>query len=416
MERVMPLSDLDEDRDNGGPFALMVPAEEQMVEELGKFLDAADNQLFEWERDNGVVISDAIYRGSQELARAVGIVAEQLESQSDDDLRAIAEACRDDVHAHCLALQDESQQQEKENTVHKSLLPPSPNDLPDDFAPVLRGVAVLLRDVQATLSAVERSEAEEVADVALIAARLFVTSMQSWYHSNETREALQSTKTNGMVIQELPFDEDDCSESLQPSDEEQDRYNSSKPRSSAAQKQQRFLFQRFRVLWPPLGPQVQQACAWGQQAATEQPVLAVALGLILWPTAVVAACIVPPALLADHVLQNVYESGKDGPLVTTLEGGAANVAQSARLAFVSSRFVVRQGLRIANRQADRHGGWPGLAQACLGWTVDRVLHPVATLQMVGDGLQWTQQRVVEILHHFSEPDQTAVLALSSESH
>jgi hypothetical protein len=143
------------------------------------------------------------------------------------------------------------------------------------------------------------------------------------------------------------------------------------------------------------------------------------LRLILWPTAVLAACIVPPVLLADHVLQNVYESGKDGPLVTTLEGGAANVAQSARLAFVSGRFIVRQGLRVANRQASRHGGWPGLAQACLNWTVDRVLHPVATLHMMGDGLQWTHQRVGELLdslNHDRGPDQTAVLALSSESH
>jgi hypothetical protein len=285
MERVMPLSDLEEDRHNGDSFALI--PEEQIFETLGKFIDAADNQLSEWEKDNGLVVCDAIYRGSQELARAVGDVAEQLESQSDDDLRALADACRDDVHAHCLALQDlqeESQQrhqqylrQDEGNHVQKSLLP-APDELPDDFAPVLRNVATLLRDVQATLSAVERSEAEEVADVALTAARLFITSIQSWYQSDEARQAMQSTRTKGVVIQELPFDEDDCSESLRPSDEEKEKGSSASTKLSNDRRERRLSSHRLRILWPPLGPQVQQACVWGKQALTEQPILAVSLG------------------------------------------------------------------------------------------------------------------------------------------
>ena len=53
----------------------------------------------------------------------------------------------------------------------------------DDMMHAIQAAAGLLRDVEATLRAIEQDEADEIADVALTVAHLFLASLQSVHAS-----------------------------------------------------------------------------------------------------------------------------------------------------------------------------------------------------------------------------------------
>jgi hypothetical protein len=372
-------------------------AAHKLLEGVGALLQEADGQLQALDEDQ--VLGPALYRGSQDLAAALGDLASQLEEQSEEDQQALAAACQADLTAHALALQESDPD-------HMALRESPPDDLAQlpiqDFVSVLQAAAVLLRDVEASLRAVQPAEAEEVAEVALTVARLFVASLQSAFQaqvlsSPDNDLMFSRTPRSTLTIEELE-DEEDESKTTQ-----QNTTNDTTARRRQARQD------RLRVLWPPLGPHVWKACHWGHSAATDQPLLAVALALVLWPAAVATALTGAPLLVMDHVAQDVYQTFQEGPILVTLERGAAQAYHSGRLAWVSGKLVGRQSWRVAQRQLDRHGGLPGVAQQCVGMAVDRITHPVATLQGVWGGLCWTKDRLCETVADWRDEEKHEVV-------
>lgn len=415
-ERLSPLilSDLEQEQaDRQGQES----AAAHVLATVGDLLVTADAQLEQLEQDD--ILSTAIYRGSQELAAAVGHLAHQLEQQTQEDQRALAAACLRDVQEHCLYLHEQQDNDNNNNNLEyeNQALVMQNKELAHmnehDFVQVLQGAAVFLRDVEASLQALEPDEAEEVADVALTVGRLFVASLQSIHEQLVPQDLLeslnqhqqQSSSSNNersTVTIELLEDEDDDEDEEENTASKTSNTASSAPRSqgNTPRSQTKQRRDRLRVLWPPLGPQVQKACQWGQKTAMQQPLLAVALGFTLWPAAVFSAFIGTPVLVADHLMQDFYNHFQDGPLIQNLERGAAQIYQTGRLALVSGKLVTRQSLRVAKRQIDRNGGLPQVAQHIMAFGVDRITHPVETVGILWDGLCWAKDRVCETIDHF----------------
>ena len=78
---------IEHDKENNA-LRLPMPSEADVVNLIGTWLDAADAQLEAWEEDslasnnNDSILGSALYRGSQDLAHAVGQLASELEQQA----------------------------------------------------------------------------------------------------------------------------------------------------------------------------------------------------------------------------------------------------------------------------------------------------------------------------------------------
>jgi hypothetical protein len=242
----------------------------------------------------------------------------------------------------------------------------------DDMMLALSGATSLLRDVEASFRSINQHDAEDIADAALTLARLFLESLRDFF-STLTPEDLAGThqlrplSDNGVELLD---------------DDVEAQIESEKP---ARKKQTKG---RVRVLWPPLGSAVKSACQWGKDEAEKKPMLAVALGLTLWPCAIVTAIVGAPLVLADGLLQNAYDSFSDGPLVENLERGAAQLYHAGRLSLLCGGLMCRQTLRVASRQIDRRGGAGKVAQDVGELALYRAFHPVETFGMAWNGVAW----------------------------
>mmetsp|Transcript_11765 Transcript_11765/g.17279 ORF Transcript_11765/g.17279 Transcript_11765/m.17279 type:complete len:203 (+) Transcript_11765:587-1195(+) len=148
--------------------------------------------------------------------------------------------------------------------------------------------------------------------------------------------------------------------------------------------QSKFGKDRMRCLWPPLGPAVAGAFEWTKEEASKKPMLAVALGMTLWPAAVVTALVGTPMVVADNVVQHVYNSLSEGPIVETLERGAAQAFHAGKLSMLTGKLVLRHSVTIATRQIERRGGVGEIAKDVGGFVLDRATHPVETVCMTWD--------------------------------
>lgn len=379
-EQHLPLSDLEQSNLSQQQQESSAAA---VLETFGSLLQQADEQLDALEQED--ILGSAIYRGSQDLAKAIGGLADRLEHQSEEEQRALANACLRDVQEHALYLQEQDS-----DVSNQALTEASADELANmnenDFIKIIQASGAFLRDVEASLQAMELQEAEEVADVALTVSRLFVASLQS-VHAQMVPEDLliqqPTARSSSVTIALIDEEEEPLNDTPQKRKKRQDR---------------------LRVLWPPLGPALQKACQWGQRTASEHTLLAIALGFTLWPAAIVSAFVGTPVLIADKVVQDLYNHFQEHPLLENLERGAAQLCHTGRLALVSGKLVGRQGLRIANRQIDRHGGLPQIAQTCVSFAVDRATHPVETASMVWGGLCWTTDRVRETIEQLQDEE------------
>jgi len=353
-------SDLDEDRRSKQQRE---NAAEQALEAVGSLLTTADNALEDLDQK---ALGSAIVRGCKDLADAIGGLADELDKQSDEERRALAKACLEDASVNDLLLQDSERPAAIESTPSMEMTTMSE----DDMMLALSGATSLLRDVEASFRSIDQSEADEIADVALTLARLFLMSLRDLY-STITPEDLVGigTQSRGGLSGGIEVLDED----MQDSETEE----------AARKKNTRA---RLRVLWPPLGPAVNNACQWGKEEAGKQPLLAVALGLTLWPVAITATLVGAPLVLADGYLQKTYESFSDGPLVENLERTAAELYAAGRLCFLCGGLMTRQTLRVASRQIERRGGAGKVAQDLGGMALDRAMHPVETLGMAWDGI------------------------------
>jgi hypothetical protein len=428
------VSDLDRDR-----HALQAQHHQakQLLDMLGHVLDGVDDTLGNLEKDPEL-LPNAILRRCNEFADAIGGLAKELEQQSPQEQRELAAAIHQDYYNHNLRLQEEIGSNYQLEALSSTPTPSSigNNNLSLDMASptslsapplettldnqeishgdlnenqilqALAGASTLLRDVETSFRDIGKDDAEEIADVAVTLARLFLMTLQN-IHATLTPEYLVESSAaavsgedrmsprSTVVIEELADSvEMDDTENPRENGNDAARTNNAK-QSSTRRSSSRRKMQKVRVLWPPIGPQVGAAVGWTKEEAVKRPLLAAALGLTLFPVAISAAAIVGTASLADRFLQDAYNHFQHGPLIENLEQGAASIFQAGRLTFVTSRLVGRQTLRVVKKQIDRNGGVGTVLQNAGHVALDRVTHPVETVGMVWDGVHWGIDRVKE---------------------
>jgi hypothetical protein len=363
-----------------------------LVHALGDALTTADAALAELDP---TLLGTALVRSSRDLAQAVGHLADQLEQSSVEDRQILAQACLDDMMRMTRSSmpQQQQQQQQQEWTT-------------DDMVVALAGASSLLRDIQAGLQSMEQEEADEIATVALTLARLFLASFQSVYSTMLLPRLQQPDQEHSSQFELLEQDhQHDTTTTTNNNNNNNNNHTTNERQEQYRQKQQQQQQQRIdrlRILWPPLGPAVVQACQWGKDQALQRPILAVALGMTLWPAAVVTALIGTPLVVADAVVQHAYQSvvqQQNSPLlllvVQSVETTAFSLQQAATLTWMCTKLVTRQSWRVAHLQIQRQGGIGPMAQSWAGMAVERVLHPVETVTAVWQGLHWTLGAVAE---------------------
>ncbi|KAG7363559.1 hypothetical protein IV203_026920 [Nitzschia inconspicua] len=290
----------------------------------------------------------------------------------------------------------------------------------NDILNALTGASALLRDVESAIRDVGKADAEEIADVALTVARLFLMSLQNIHDTLTPESLLQSTSSSkgipavdhysprsAVVIEELA-DSIDLDEG---DDEEEDHKNidleagktftetESFTTPSRRRSSRRKAAQRVRVLWPPIGPNVDAAVGWTKDEATKRPLLAVALGLTLWPVAISTAILGGTVCMADGFFQDAYNHFQEGPLITNLERGAASLFHAGRLTFITGKLAGKQTLRVVQKQVDRQGGVGPILENVGHMTLERVTHPVETAGMIFNAVNWGIARVKDTVDH-----------------
>ncbi|KAL3913366.1 MAG: hypothetical protein SGARI_000692 [Bacillariaceae sp.] len=422
---------------------------EQLLDMLGHVLDGADDTLGNLEKDPEL-LPNAILRRCTEFADVIGGLANELEHQSPEEQRQLAAAIHDDFHQHNLQLQEEMQTAYHLEALSSTPTPSSignklaldtvpPTNLgtpPLDTAPIvqpnsvsrgelnendifnaLAGASSLLRDVESSFRDIGKDDAEEIADVAVTMARLFLMTLQN-IHATLTPEYLVESSAAAMrgddrmsprstvVIEELAdsVDMDDTENAGDNANSTTGTSNNAK-RPSTRRASSRRKIPKVRVLWPPIA-----AVGWTKEEAAKRPLLAAALGLTLWPVAISTAAIVGTASLADGFLQDAYNHFQKGPMLAHLEQGAASVVQAGKLTFVTSRLVGKQTLRVVKKQVDRNGGVGKVLENAGHMALDRLTHPVETVGMAWDGLNWGIDRVKETVDNIVSMHQEGTTA------
>jgi hypothetical protein len=393
-------------------------AAQQILDQMEQMLSQADRSLDNVEQED--MLGSAIVRSCQDLADAIGGIASHLDQQSDEDRRLLAQACLEDAQ-NTLLLQEEenaasgssrdtiSMGTTIERRRRSSELQEFSQLSEDDMMNALSVAKSLLKDVEATLRAIDQDEADEIADVALTVARLFIASMHS-IHSTISPHDLTGAVTNVNMSRSLESSDrieildEDYNAVMRDTEEES---SSAEATSKSGAKKKRL--DHLRVLWPPLGPGVASACSWGKEAAAKQPFLAVALGLTLWPAAVITTMVGGPLVLADGFAQDLYNNFQDGPIIQGIERSAAQLYHTGRLNILVCKLVGRQTFRVASRQVKRRGGVGKIAQDIGGMAVDRVTHPIETVEMAWGGISWgagiLRDTVEQMTEHLTDQEQ-----------
>lgn len=349
---------------------------EELVDTLGIGLEHVENLLENLE-DNPDLLGPAILRKCNEFADGVGQVANELERHTDEQRLLLADACELDC------------------AVMTELNPNAVAISKNDWVDALNGATILLKDVQSAFRDVGADDAEEIADVTLVVARMFLMSLQSFHSSIDEKISLHAARIEEIsetergvgelssedVDDEFAKEEESSAKNMGAAENFNHGSTKSKGEQSKPQK-------RMRVLWPPLGPHVAAACNWGKQESTKKPILAVALGIVLFPTAAATTLVGGGILLADNAIQGAYNHFQETSVIETVEVGASHVYHSSRLLLVAAKFTGRQTLRIVGRQVNRHGGVGKIAQHSAGFVLDRALHPIETVGMAWGGLTW----------------------------
>lgn len=371
----------------------------QILDVAGDLLQTADRELNQLERDD--MLGSAVVRGCTELADAVAHLAGQLEEdQTDPERRQLAAACLQDFQSSSFRSNTDSLRLQVEgggggsardySVAAAAREDATMQDLSEsDIAGALGAAAVLLRDVESALRAIEPDEANDLADTAITVAQLFLATLKH-LHSQLTPEHLIEGSGGGRSLQEspnitlLPDDDADIAPSAK------DATRGGAPASS----QKHASAQRMRCLWPPVGPEVTKVLQWSQEELQKQHwLLTAALGITLWPVLTVTAVLGSSAVLADHALQQLYQHFEGTPAIATAEVAAASLYQTSKLALLTAKAVARPTLRVARRQLERHG--PGIQE----WAAYKIQHPVETVGETVKGVWWCTNQVISAASH-----------------
>jgi len=414
MNEMIPKTDLESERELQQEQR---DAATNLLEMLGTMLNQADSTLNDLEKTTNdqyggnTLVGQAIFRKCQEFGDAIGCLANDLETQSEEQKRALAQACAKDITNDSLLL-EVTNNNEKEKSQAQELALQLPKS-EEDWIGAIEGATNLLRDVQQSFLDVGKQDADEIADVALTVARLFLLSLQN-LHSTVTPESIVNTaatvsnkagdqkSSQTVYIEEL----NENGEANQTSNNED---NNAANQSSDSNRAPSSSQQRVRVLWPPLGPHVNQAFGWSKEKATQKPLLAVALGLTMWPAAIATAILGTSLVVVDGALQNAYTNYQETSLIKAVEQGTVQVYQTGKLVWICSKFAGRQTMRVAKRQIDRQGGIGNVANNIKDVAIDRALNPIETANMawkgVSCGVGWVSSTVSQLLEQRKEMQQ-----------
>lgn len=234
----------------------------------------------------------------------------------------------------------------------------------------------ILLDVEDSLRSISQDDAEEIADVGIAVAKIFLWGLQD-VHRHIT--------PNMIVGDEASHDLD-----VEYLDEEGAKANDDTNNDKGKRKKE-----RMRCIWPPIGPAVGSLASWGKDEALKKPILSIALAMTLWPAVLIGAFLGGPIIAADWCLQKSYEALKDKPILEAAEISAANVYQVGKFYFLISKLFVKQSIRFGKRQIKRRGGVEQIVRDVGDWTVDRTLHPIESAGMLWNSAIWTGGKVVE---------------------
>ena len=370
-----PTFDRDQSSLESNSGFLIIPQTDLVVlsETLEQALDSADATISGLEADRKLLPS-AILRKCHEFADGLGSLAAELEQQSESDRKLLVEAIQNDLllFEHDLQPQDEIIEYHQPTTTTE-----------DNILHAIVGASTLLRDVEASFREIGNEEAEEIADAALIMARLFLLSLQN-ISSNLSKQIdadssnIETSNTSSTWIEELNDEHENDNNN-------NNNNNNQQPRTKSRRNNHR----RMRVLWPPLGPTVDSAMDWTKTEASKRPVLSVALGLSLWPVAISTALLGTSIYCIDGALQNTYNHFQHSSWIAIAEESAAQAYQTGRLMVATTKLVTKQSLKVASKQIERQGGIQPILQDLTGMVVDRVTHPIDTAGKVWDGLHWS---------------------------
>lgn len=385
---------------------------ENVIQFVGEVLQAVKEKLYDLE-DNDQ-LGNFILRCSQELASRVGNVSQQIDGLNEADIHDFAMACRQE--ANTLLLVEEEQRTKISNLnvdnvllengshlverYHKhendvglaylSLLEKCQSFTEHDLTIVLNSTSTMLKDIELSLNSIDKDDAQDIADAALIAADMMICSLQevhAWFAGNTICEKNDLIELNRIEI---------ISESSHrniPSSTFQSRTGLAKSR-------------RLRLLWPPLSNTIFELFGYSRDFAKEKPLLAASLSISLWPAAMFVSFFATPIVLTDILLQNIYKnpSVNNFPLIVGLETFAAQAFQTSKFFLLSFKLLIRKSLRVVQKQIERHGG-PGIVALSVGlFFADRVLHPLDTIQQVCHGLAWITSNVIQAVQNQDSGD------------
>lgn len=393
----------------------------EALDVIGRALDAADTTLSDIERDG--TLGPALKRICNELADTINHVATEIGKQSEEERRKFARACLEDARNELELLESvqavtPTSSESSEDTcmeANSAAEKMAANSAAEKMAAIseaemadaVTSAQSILVDVVETLRSVGDDEAEEIAEVGLTVARMFIWSLQSIQHNvslqlmagtEEERKFAEQKKrrdrasdSDGLQIELLDGD-DESDDDANDADVDDTPASSVPPKRPTAPTSRD---RRMRVLWPPLGPAVASAASWGADAASNNPILSVALGLALWPAAIVAAFIGAPLVAVDHAVQSTYDANKNSSVVETAERGAANLYQVGKLYYLCGKLVVKQSIRVGGRQIERRGGLGAVACDVGGFAIDRALHPIETASWAWNSVKWGAGTLLE---------------------
>jgi hypothetical protein len=381
---------------------------EEALTHIGSALTQVSQLLDELE--NNGMLGSAIRRFAADLADSVGNVARDLDHGEDRDTkrmwaRAFLRDAEDqlllenelNVKSSIIMSDHDNDDDDAGNqmiaaggmTAARAISQISENDLVE----AMDATRTILLDVEDALRNISEDDAEEIAEVGLAVAKIFLWGLQSM-HSQIAPNLLKHGEVNTQfstgvgvtsVDIEILNDDDDGD------NETHDNFSDKTQREQCLTKEQK----RLRILWPPIGDAVVSVASWGKDRAVENPILSIALAMTLWPAALIGAFIGGPIVAADWCLQKSYNALRDQSVVEAAEVSAANLYQVGKFYFLLSKLMLKQSVRVGKRQIRRRGGIEQVARDFGDWTIHRAMHPVESAGMLWNSAKWSVGKLVE---------------------
>lgn len=394
----IPKSDLEESQFENKHLLDGDQSIEEAMTNIGSALDQV-SQLLE-ELENNQMLGSAIQRFAADLADTVGNVARDLDHGQDVQSKKMwARAFLRDAEEQ-LILEREQQNlaasHELGDRDHNQSIAGAEGSMTaaraiselseDDLVEAMNATRTILLDVEDALRNISEDDAEEIAEVGLVVAKMFLWGLQNIHGQIVPSLLMRGDMDKQGIVHSIDIEvlSDDGDQDVD------EKVNESQRRNMCVTKEH----QRLRILWPPIGNAVGSVASWGKEKAVKNPILSIALAMTLWPAALIGAFLGGPILAADWCLQKSYDALRNQPVVEAAEMSAANIYQVGKFYFLVSKLMIKQSIRVGKRQIKRRGGLEQIAKDLGDWTIDRALHPVESVGMLWNSARWGAGKVI----------------------